>query len=44
VALPPAYFPAPPAGTFAFSSSNQFWMRLTCVTTSDGGGAGVLTT
>ena len=33
---PPAYF-APPAGTFAFSSSNQFRMRLMCVT---GGAAG----
>ncbi len=29
--LTPTYF-APPAGTFAFSSSNQFWMRLMCVT------------
>jgi hypothetical protein len=29
--LPFFYF-APPAGTFAFSSSNQFWMRLMCVT------------
>ena len=29
--LPSAYFAAP-AGTFAFSSSNQFWIRLMCVT------------
>ena len=34
-ALPSAYF-APPAGTFAFSSSNQFRMRLTCVTCGNG--------
>jgi hypothetical protein len=30
-------------GTFAFSSSNQFWMRLMCVTTGGAGGVGVWT-
>jgi len=35
-ALPAAYF-APPAGTFAFSSSNQFWIRLMWVTGGCGG-------
>ena len=27
-----------PVGTFAFSSSNQFMIRLMCVTTGGGGG------
>jgi hypothetical protein len=32
-----------PAGTFALNSSNQFWMRLMCVTTGEAGGVRVWT-
>ena len=38
--LPYVYFARPLVGTFAFSSSNQFWIGLMWVTT---GGDGALT-